>query len=287
MILVTGATGHLGGATIDSLLQKNTPANQIAALVRDPKKAEALAAKGITLKTGDYHNVPALQQAFEGVDTLVFVSSGDIVGRVQQHLNVIEAAKAAGVKHIIYTSVVKVNDHLKFFPGVDHFHTEEALKKSDIAYTFFRNTFYIDVLPLLLGGALQTGQWYYAAGDAKANFAARTDMAEALANVALEPAQHANKIYEITGQQAYTFAELAGIISQVTGKPVTYVPIPLQALKDGMKQHGVPEAHIPMYASIAEGISLGELDATDSALETLLKRKPLTLNEYLPKLLGA
>jgi len=287
MILVTGATGHLGGLTIDSLLQKNTPANQIAALVRDVQKGEALAAKGITLKTGDYTNVHTLQQAFQGVATLVFVSSGDIVNRVQQHQHVIDAAKAAGVKHIIYTGVVKVTDSLKFFPGIDHYHTEVALQQSGIPYTIFRNTFYMEVLPLLLGSALQSGQWYYAAGNAKANFAARTDIAEALANVALNPAQHANKVYEITGQQAYTFTELAGIVSQVTGKQVTYVPISLQALKDGMKQHGVPEDHIPMYASIAEGIEAGELDATDSALENLLKRKPVTLNEYLPKLLGA
>src|SRR5262245_54766359 len=182
MILVTGATGHLGGATIDSLLQKNTPANQIAALVRDPKKAEALAAKGITLRKGDYSDVNALQQAFQGVDTLVFVSSGDVHGRVQQHLNVVEAAKTAGVKHIIYTSVVKVNDHLKFTAGIDHYHTEVALQQSGIPYTFFRNTFYMEVLPLLLGGALQSGQWYYAGGEAKVNTAARPDIAEAIAN---------------------------------------------------------------------------------------------------------
>jgi NAD(P)H dehydrogenase (quinone) len=285
MILVTGATGHLGNATIEFLLKQHTPASQIAALVRDAKKGAALAAKGIALRTGDYFDTPALKKAFEGIGTLVFISSGSIENRVQQHANVINAAKAAGVKHIIYTSVVKATGTLKFFPGIDHFHTEAMLKQSGIPYTIFRNTFYVEVLPMFFGGALETGQWYYAAGDAKANFAARTDMAEALANVARNPSQHVNKTYEITSGRSYTFHEIAGIVSHVTGKQVSYIPIPLEALKDGMKQAGVPEAHIPMYASIAEGIGAGELDAVDNSLEQLLQRKPVDLKEYLPQLL--
>jgi NAD(P)H dehydrogenase (quinone) len=287
MILVTAATGHLGTATIDSLLKKNIPASQIAGLVRDEKKAAALSAKGITLRKGDYHDAASLQQAFEGIDTLVFISSGSIEDRVAQHRNVVHAAKASGVKHIIYTSVLKASETLKFTAGIDHYHTETFLKESGIPYTFFRNTFYIEVLPMLFGGALQSGQWFYAAGNAKVNMAARTDMAEAIANVAIAPAQHANKIYEIAGNQSYTFSEIAGVISKTVGKTVMYIPIPIDALKEGMKQAGVPEAHIPMYASIADAISAGELDSNDNSLEKLLQRKPVALEEYLPKLLSA
>lgn len=287
MILVTAATGHLGTATIDALLKKNVPTSQIAGLVRDPKKAAGLSAKGIATWTGDYFDPASLETAFQGIDTLVFISSGSIENRVAQHRNVVNAAKTAGVKHIIYTSVLKASDNLKFFPGIDHWHTEAFLKESGIHYTFFRNTFYVEVLPMLFGGALESGQWYYAAGDAKANFAARTDMAEAIANVAVNPAAHADKIYEITGNQSYTFHEIAGIVSKAVGKTVSYIPVPLEALKDGMKQAGVPEAYIPMYASIAESISVGELDAVDGSLEKLLQRKPADLKEYLPRLLGA
>jgi NAD(P)H dehydrogenase (quinone) len=287
MILVTAATGHLGTAIIDSLLKKNVPASQVAGLVRDPKKAAGLSAKGIATWTGDYFDPASLETAFQGIDTLVFISSGSLEDRVAQHRNVVNAAKTAGVKHIIYTSVLKATDTLKFFPGIDHYHTEALLKASGIAYTVFRNTFYVEVLPMLLHGALESGQWYYAAGDAKANFAARTDMAEAIANVAADPAPHANKIYEITSNQSYTFHEIAGIVSKATGKAFSYIPVPLQALKDGMKQAGVPESHIPMYASIAEGISVGEMDAVDGSLEKLLERKPVDLKEYLPKLLSA
>jgi NAD(P)H dehydrogenase (quinone) len=286
MILVTAATGHLGTATIDFLLKKNTPASQIAALVRDEKKAAALSAKGIGLRTGDYFDTASLENAFQGVNTLVFISSGTIENRVAQHENVVKAAKAAGVKNIIYTSVLKASDTLKFIPAIDHYHTETALKTSGIPYTIFRNTFYVEVLPMLLGGALESGQWYYAAGDAKANFASRVDMAEAIANVAKDASAHANKIYEITSGQSYSFHEIAGVITKAVGKQVNYVPVPLEALKDGMKQAGVPEPYIPMYASIAEGISVGDLDATDSALEKLLQRKPADLKDYLPQLLN-
>ena len=286
MILITGANGHLGTATIDFLLKKNTPASNITALVRDEAKGAALAAKGIALRTGDYFDAGSLAAAFAGIDTLVFVS-GSIENRLTQHQNVVNAAKAAGVKHIIYTSVLKAADNLKFFPGIDHFHTEAMLKKSGISYTVFRNTYYVEVLPMLLGGAMESGQWYYAAGDAKVNFASRLDMAEAIANVTLNPSQHANKIYEITSGQSYSFPEIATVLSKVAGKTVSYIPIPLDALKEGMKQAGVPELHIPMYASIAEGIAAGEMDATDSSLEKLLQRKPADLKEYLPKVLGA
>lgn len=286
MILITGANGHLGTATIDFLLKKNTPASNITALVRDEAKGAALAAKGIALRTGDYFDAGSLAAAFAGIDTLVFVS-GSIENRLTQHQNVVNAAKAAGVKHIIYTSVLKAADNLKFFPGIDHFHTEAMLKKSGISYTVFRNTYYVEVLPMLLGGAMESGQWYYAAGDAKVNFASRLDMAEAIANVTINLSQHANKIYEITSGQSYSFPEIATVLSKVAGKTVSYIPIPLDALKEGMKQAGVPELHIPMYASIAEGIAAGEMDATDSSLEKLLQRKPADLKEYLPKVLGA
>jgi NAD(P)H dehydrogenase (quinone) len=287
MILVTAATGHLGTAIIDYLLKKNVPASQIASLVRDEKKATGLSAKGIALRKGDYFDAASLQKAFEGIDTLVFVSSGSIEDRVSQHRNVVNAAKASGVKHIIYTSVLKASDTLKFFPGIDHYHTEAMLKQAGIPYTIFRNTYYIEVLPMLFGGAMESGQWYYAAGNAKANFAARADMAEAIANVAADVTPHANKIYEITAGQSYSFQEIAGVMSKAAGKTVSYIPIPLEALKEGMKQAGVPEAYIPMYASIAEGIAAGEMDVVDGSLEKFLQRKPVDLATYLPKVLGA
>jgi len=285
MILVTCATGHLGKATIDFLVKK-VPAGSVTALVRDLSKAEGLKSLGITLRTGDYSDPASLANAFKGVETLLLISSGTLEGRVQQHINAIDAAKANGVKHIIYTSVLRSNPDTKFTVGADHYHTEEYLKKSGIAFTFFRNTFYTEVLPMFLGDALTSGNWYYAAGQAKGNFASRTDMAEALANVLAEPGKHVNKTYEITGSKAYSFSEIAAVAGELAGKPVNYIPVSLDDLKEGMKKAGVPEMYIPIMVSVADMFSAGEMDVTDPALEQLLGRKPEEIGAALGKVLA-
>jgi NAD(P)H dehydrogenase (quinone) len=283
MILVTCATGHLGKTTIDFLIKK-VPAGSVAALVRDLSKAESLKSLGVTLRTGDYSDPASLASASKGVETLLLISSGTLENRVEQHINAIDAAKANGVKHIIYTSVLRSNPYTKFTAGVDHYHTEEYLKKTGISYTLFRNTLYTEVLPMFLGDALASGNWYYAAGQGKANFASRMDMAEALANVLAEPGKHVNKTYEITGSKAYSFSEIAGVLSGFTGKQVNYIPVSLEDLKEGMKKAGVPEVYIPVMASLADSIAVGEVDVTDPALEQLLGRKPEELGEALRKL---
>lgn len=285
MILVTCATGHLGKATIDLLIKK-VPAGSVAALVRDQAKATSLKSLGVSLRTGDYSDPASLSGAFKGVDTLLLISSGTLENRVQQHINAIDAAKENGVKHIVYTSVLGSNDKSKFTVGIDHYHTEEYLKKSGIPYTLFRNTYYTEVIPIILGDALASGNWYYAAGQAKVNYAARTDMAEALSNVLAEASKHQNKTYEITGSKAYSFSEIAGILSGIVGKQVTYIPVSPEDLKNGMKQAGVPDVYIPVMTGLAESIAAGEFDATDPALEQLLGRKPEEIGVTLEKILA-
>jgi NAD(P)H dehydrogenase (quinone) len=281
MILVTGANGHLGKLTIDFLLKKIS-ASSVAALVRDTTKAADLT---VSSRIGDYSDYASLVQAFKGVDTLVLVSSGSLENRVQQHNNAINAAKENGVKHIIYTSMMNTSEQSKFTAGIDHFHTEASLKKSGISYTILRNTFYAEVITMLAGDALTSGNWYFAGGTAKANFASRKDMAEALANVAVDPSAHKDKIYEIASGKTYSLAEVAGIVSKITGKPVTYTAISLEDQAAGMRQAGVPEVVIGLIGSIAETISNGEIDFVYPALEGLLKRKPLGLEEALTEIL--
>jgi NAD(P)H dehydrogenase (quinone) len=281
MILVTGATGHLGKLTIDFLLKKQS-SDTIAALVRDTAKAKDLT---VQLRKGDYFDYPAMVAAFKGVDTLVLVSSGSLEDRLTQHNNAINAAKESGVKHIVYTSMMNTSEKSKFTAGIDHLHTEASLKKSGIPYTVLRNTFYAEVVTMLAGDALTSGNWYFAGGTAKANFASRKDMAEALANVAADPSAHKDKIYEIASGKTYSLAEVAGFISKITGKPFTYTAISQEDQAAGMKQAGVPEVVIGLIGSIAETISSGELDLVYPALEDLLKRKPLGLEEALTEIL--
>jgi NAD(P)H dehydrogenase (quinone) len=279
MILVTGANGKLGSATIDFLLSKN-PRLSIAALVREAARGEAIKNKGVELRIGDYIDYVSLQNAFKGIDILVFISSGTIAHRVQQHVNVIEAAKENGIKYILYTSFLGASDKLS---GIfqDHVETEKAIQTSGIAYTIFRNSYYDDLLPMLLGNALESGHIYYAAANARINLVSRLDIAEAMANVILNPEQHRNKIYEITSANTYSFTQIAAMLSESSGKPITYTTISFEALKESLKNTGLPEGVVGMIAFISKMIAKGYVDHTDRALQNILQRKPIDLKETI------
>jgi len=283
MILITGANGHLGDLTI-KFLDGKIPSDQIAALVRTAEKGEALKAKGIDVRLGDYADKASLKAALAGIDTLLLISSGSLEDRVGQHKNVIEAAKEAGVKQILYTSVVKPSAESKFVPGIDHFYTEVALKESGIAYTMLRNTFYFEVLPMFLADSLVSGNWFYPSNGAKINLASRIDMAEAIANILANPAGHANKIYDLAAPVSHTLAEVGELIAKATGKPFTYHDIPVDAYKDALTKAGVPAGQLPFIVGIAEAITLSELDQPSMDLESLIGKKPLELGAFVATL---
>uniref|UniRef100_A0A832G7J6 SDR family oxidoreductase n=1 Tax=Ignavibacterium album TaxID=591197 RepID=A0A832G7J6_9BACT len=280
MILITGASGHLGGATIDFLLKKN-PNAKIKALVRSEEKGKDLKAKGVEIATGDYLNYDSLVNAMKDVDTMLLVSSSTMGDRYSQHANAIKAAKENGVKHIVYTSVLKANPSSKFSAGIDHYKTEEDLIKSGMSYTIMRNTYYADFLPNIIGNAVESGAIYYSAGNAKVNFALRSEMAEANAVVLANPTAHQNKIYEITSASKYTFDEIADILSEITGKQIKYVDIPVEVLKENIIKFGMPKEVADLMGSIAESMKAGEFDFIDPTLEKLIGRKPTDLKDFL------
>lgn len=280
MILITGASGHLGGATIEFLLKKN-PNAKIKALVRSEEKGKDLKAKGVEIATGDYLNYDSLVNAMKDVDTMLLVSSSTMGDRYSQHANAIKAAKENGVKHIVYTSVLKANPSSKFSAGIDHYKTEEDLIKSGMSYTIMRNTYYADFLPNIIGNAVESGTIYYSAGNAKVNFALRSEMAEANAVVLANPTAHQNKIYEITSASKYTFDEIADILSEITGKQIKYVDIPVEVLKENIIKFGMPKEVADLMGSIAESMKAGEFDFIDPTLEKLIGRKPTDLKDFL------
>ncbi len=280
MILITGANGHLGGLIIDSLLAKKT-GKSIAALVRTEEKGAALKAKGVELRIGDYTDKAALAQAVKGIDTLLLISSGSLENRVQQHANVIDAAKEAGVGQILYTSITKPSANSKFVSGIDHFHTEKLLVDSGIAYTILRDTFYFEVFPMFLADSLQTGKWFYPSKGAKLNLASRVDMADAVANVLADPEPHRNKTYDLASPVSYTLSEVGEIIAKASGKPFTYVDVTLPDYTDALRGAGVPAEQIPFITVIAEAITLGELDQASTDLEQLLGHEPKQLSEFI------
>ncbi|WP_441001480.1 NAD(P)H-binding protein, partial [Fodinibius sp. SL11] len=209
MILITGANGHLGSQTIDFLLENN-PDSDIAGLVRSEEKGAELKEKGVELRIGDYTDYPSIEKAVEGIDRLLLISSSTLEGRTDQHNNVIQAAKEAGVEQIFYTSIVEADKELSPL-SPDHAATEKLIKNSGISYTIYRNAFYMEFLPLFLGDALETGHWAFPSDGNAINLALRSEMAEALANGLANAEQHKNSIYEITSAQAYTLDEIADL----------------------------------------------------------------------------
>jgi len=283
MILVTGATGPLGKAVVEFLLQK-TPASNIAALVRDPAKAEDLKAQGVDIRQGDYNDYASLVKAFTGIDKLYFVSGNDIPNRSVQQANVVRAAKQAGVKHALYTSFLRKNETSTSpiaLVAQAHLETEAALMAGGIAYTILRHTLYTDMLPFFMGDkVLESGVIFQPAGEGKVSYALRTDMAEAAANI-LTSQGHENKIYEIAGNDAVSYQEVAKIMSDLSGKSINYISPTQESFREELTKAGVPEHYIGLFGGFAEGIKQGEFDHTDPTLEKLLGRKPVSVKEYL------
>jgi NAD(P)H dehydrogenase (quinone) len=283
MILVTGATGHFGKATIDFLIKKGIPASNISALVRDEAKAGELKSQGVRVKVGDYDDSHSLLEAFRGVDKLLLVSGTDIVERSKQQEKVVNAARQAGVKHIAYTSFDRKNE-TETSPialvAKAHLDTERQIKSSGMSYTIFRNNLYADMIPMFLGEQVATTGVFFPAGEGKTAFATRSDMAEAAAQV-LATEGHENKEYVLANTESVSFADIAEILTGIFGKDIAYVNPSTEAFTDALTQAGVPAEIIGISVAFAEAMKQGEFAATSADLEKLLGRKPTSVKEYL------
>lgn len=283
MILITGATGHFGKATIESLLKKGVDKNNIRALVRNEAKAEIIKSLGVQTILGDYSDPDSLLSAFNGIDKLLFISSSDMENRTHQHINVISAAKEAGVKHLIYTSVERSTDSenspLSFVLN-SHMATEKAIKVSGIDYTILRNNLYLDTLPWFLGqNVLNTGV-FLPAGEGKVGFLLRSEMAEAAANILITEG-HENKEYDLSAIEPISFGEIADFLSEITGKKIHYHSPELQVYIEALTNAGVPKEYAGMFGAFAEAAKQGELKSGKSDIVKILGRNPLSVKDFL------
>ncbi|RZK21491.1 MAG: SDR family oxidoreductase [Hymenobacter sp.] len=281
-ILVTGATGGLGRAVADNLL-KTVRADQLSVLVRDPAKATDLRAQGVTIKLGDYNDYASLVAAFKGVEKLFLVSSNDIPNRVAQQTNAVNAAKAAGVQHVVYTSFQRKTEDgssAAAFVAEAHLATEKLLKESGLTYTILRNALYLEVLPLFMGPVLDTSAIYLPAGAGKVPYASRADMGAAGAAVLTSPG-HENQSYEISNDTSYSFHDIARILSDLSGKPISYVSPTAEEFGTQLAAAGVPAGAIEMTAGFSVAIGQGEFDFPSLTLEKLLGRKPEAAADFL------
>lgn len=283
MILITGATGYLGNATIGSLLEKGVLANKIIALVRDENKAGNLSEKGIQLKIGNYNDYNSLVDALDGVDKLFLISSNDVAAdTLLQHKKVINAAKKNGVRHIVYISQEIKDDETTAIPFVIQVHraTTEYIKEAGIAYTIFNDSLYADSIGKFAGDGFLENGIFFPAGDGKVPFIPRTDIGEAAA-VVLTTSGHENNTYAITANDAYSFEDIAGFLPDLTGKKVTYLKPDLNTYTEVLGKAGIPKEVVGFLGAFSIAIKNGEFDTQRSDLEKLLGRKPMELKEFL------
>ncbi|MEO7215701.1 SDR family oxidoreductase [Mucilaginibacter sp.] len=288
MIVVTGATGNLGKATIDSLLSKGVSPEHIIALVRDETKSTELRSKGLQIKLGDYQDHESLLSAFKGADKLLLVSSSsDISKRFEQHKNAIDAAREAGVGHVIYTSFDLI-DLRQSIMGEEvryHAYTGDYLKQTGIAYTLMNNTMYADMIPFLIGKDILNNGISIPAKDGKTPFLPIKEMAEANAVVLIDPG-HENKEYTIAAETAFSFAEITNMISDITGKALIYHQPNEQSYREQLIQDGVSKDDAAYIARFSGAIAGGEFDTGKSDVKQLIGRSPVNLKNYLTTVYG-
>ncbi|ATG49560.1 NAD(P)-dependent oxidoreductase [Celeribacter ethanolicus] len=264
--LVTGASGQLGQLVIDHLATL-VAKDDILALVRSDKAAEGFAAKGIATRRGDYTDTAALKAAFDGVDRLLLISSSEVGQRAPQHGNVIEAAKAAGVKFIAYTSILNA-DTGNMALAEEHLATEAMLKDSGLPHTLLRNGWYSENITMTLGQDLELGQHFGAAGEGKLATAPRKDYAEAAAIVLA--GGHDGEVLELAGDEAYTLAEYAAIVAEASGKPVVYTDMPEAAFTEALVGAGLPAGFAAILADSDAKAAKGALFDGSQTLSKLI-----------------
>lgn len=265
-IAVTGATGQLGRIVIENLKQRTATSN-ILALVRKPEQAEAL---GVAARAFDYSRTETLDAALSGVETLLLISSSEIGQRAAQHANVIAAAKRAGIKRIVYTSVLHADSSV--LPLADeHRATEATLKASGLSYTLLRNGWYTENYTGFAGVALANGALFGSAGEGRISSATREDLAEAAA-VVLTADGHENTTYELVGDTSWTLADLAAEISKQTGKNIPYRNLPEADYAAALEGVGLPKGLAAALASYDVSASLGALYGNERALAELIGR---------------
>ena len=270
-LAVTGATGQLGRLLV-AQLEGRAPDASLVALVRTPAKAADL---GIPAREADYTRPETLAAALQGVEKLMMISSSEIGQRVAQHRNLVDAAKRAGVKHIVYTSILHA-DTSTIDLAQEHRETEAMIEASGIAYTFLRNGWYTENYVGALAGAVAAGAVVSSAGEGRISTASRADFAAAAVAVLTSPG-HENRVYELAGDHGWTMSELAGEVARVSGKAIVFRPLSEGDYAATLAGFGLPEVLAKGIASWDYQASKGALFDDGRKLSALIGRPTTTL----------
>jgi NAD(P)H dehydrogenase (quinone) len=282
-IMVTGATGKLGSKVMDFLLAK-LPAEQLAASVRNPAKADKLSKQGVEVRQGDFDQPEELVNTFQNIDKLLIISTtDDNETRIRQHKNAVQAAKKAEVSFIAYTSIADAdNSSLDLAPV--HRSTEQAIKESGIPYAFLRNNWYLRNEIGSIESAMNGQPWITSAEDGKVGWALQKDYAEAAA-VVLAGEGHENKIYELSGQPR-TQAELVADLEEVLDKEIEVKQVSDTEYEEILTESGMSKSLAAMFAGIQQSIRKGALDVKSNDFEKLLGHPVTPFKDALQKLVS-
>jgi NAD(P)H dehydrogenase (quinone) len=272
-IAVTGATGGLGGRVARRLAGRGVAQRLVA---RDPGRAPELA--GAEVVTGSYDDPEGLRRAFDGTRTLFMVSGSEAPDRRRLHANVVDAAVAAGVERVVYTSFFGAAPDCTFTFGRDHWHAEEHIKASGLRYTFLRDNLYIDFLPLMAG---PDGVIRGPAADGRAALVARDDIADVAVAVLLGDGGHDGRGYDMTGPEALTLAEAAEELSRAAGRPIRYQPETLEEAYASRASYGAPDWEVDGWVTTYVAIANGDLERVSGDVAAVAGHPPMRLAEFL------
>jgi NAD(P)H dehydrogenase (quinone) len=272
---VTGTTGHLGPLVVRELLARGVPAADVVALARTPEKAADL---GVPVRRADYSDTATLPEALAGVDVLLLVSGSEVGRRVAQHIAVIEAAKAAGVQRVAYTSIANA-DHSTNPLQPEHKATEDVLRASGLPFTIFRNNWYLENYTGQVPQYLATGEVLGIDGGARIGAATRADIAAATTAALLDEGT-VGATFELSGPPI-TLAELAEAVTDVTGTKVAYRDVTPEELTAILRGTGLDDAMAGFVVALEESVARGDLDVRGDDLERLLGRPATTLADAL------
>ncbi|MFC0542131.1 SDR family oxidoreductase [Kutzneria chonburiensis] len=276
MIVVTGATGALGRLVLAGL----DPADTVG-LVRDRAKAADL---GVPVRVGSYDDPASLRGAFDGADKVLFISGSEVGKRVDQHRAVVDAAKAAGVPHLVYTSVLHA-DSSPLTLAAEHKATEEIIRAAGIPFTFLRNSWYTEMYAPTFQQAAATGSFVGSAGAGRVGSAARADYAAAAVAV-LRGTGHENKVYELAGDNPWSYADVAATVAEVTGKAVSYQDLSSAEHRAALTAAGLNPHVVDLLVDVDGNLAGGALVDGSGDLARLIGHPTTSLRSSIEAVLG-
>ena len=279
VVAITGASGHLGRKTAELVLDRLDPGD-VVLLTRTPEALADLADRGAAVRRADFEEPQSVRDGLAGVERMLLISAVELGHRVQQHSAAIDAARQAGVRHVLYTSIPNPVQENPAGVVPDHRATEETLQASGLAWTFLRNNLYAEYQVPTAAQAIATGQLVTNTGTGRTAFVSRDDCAAAAAAVLASPG-HENTAYDITGPEAVSAEDIAALAGEIAGKKIEVVHVDDDAFVAGLTGGGLPEEVGRLFASFGASTRGGFLEGVSSAVQDLTGQPPRSLRTVL------